>query len=68
MTARGNRVCTEAEERELETERERQGIEMIVAGLRQGISWMPVNSSYVRSFAPLLRDLQERLAAPFWSR
>lgn len=44
-------------------EREREGLEIVAAGLRRGIDWMPENSLSSKAFRPLLRDVQYRLVA-----
>jgi hypothetical protein len=47
---------------ELEHEREREGLEMILAGLRDGLAWMPRDCPTWRSFGVLLAPAEHRLA------
>jgi hypothetical protein len=47
---------------EQEAERERDGLTMVLAGLRQGLALMPEESASARSLAPLAASLEERIA------
>ena len=50
-----------------DTEREREGLAMILAGLRQGLEWMGETSPSYRSLEPLMQDLEWRLDQhPLW--
>ena len=50
-----------------DTEREREGLAMVLAGLRQGLEWMGETSPSYRSLVPLMHDLEWRLAQdPLW--
>ena len=49
-----------------ETEREREGAEMVFAGLRDGLKWMPADCPTARSLFPLMLELERRLRDPAW--
>jgi hypothetical protein len=44
-----------------EQEREREGLAMIYAGLKQGLAWMPDGCDTARSFGPLVPEVERRL-------
>lgn len=44
-----------------DTERERMGLEMVLAGLEQGLAFMPEGSVSSRALLPLAADLRHRI-------
>jgi hypothetical protein len=66
-TRSGSRSSTMAFEHQDDAMREREGLEMVAAGLRQGLMWMPASCSSRRALQPLLADLEQRLEEdPSW--
>lgn len=41
--------------------REREGLEMVLAGIRQGLAFMPDECASARAFGPLVPEIEGRL-------